>query len=144
MRLKAKYATSDSHWSGSPNEIIYNLPAATKGRINEEAYSDLTGIPIDRKKVGGHRGDFPNKTQAKLCCIKSDGNFILNHLTQEDDHFVITCVEPRRITLLEFTRDQLWSLKPTKQNGSGDYILVTSLDALMSVKPVVIEQQTID
>jgi hypothetical protein len=118
------------------------LSAATKGRINEESYSYITGIPIDRQKVGSHKGDFPNKTQAKLSCIKSDGKFIINHITEDDATFLVTCVEPWRVTLLSFTKEQLWSLRPTKQNGSGDFILVASLGELLAAKPVILEQHS--
>ena len=128
---KAKKATSNSHWTNSTYEIIYRMAAASKGRINEEAYSETFNIPIDRTKVGDHRGDFPNKTQAKLACIKSDGKFILNHLTEADETFVLTLVELEQITLLELSKDQLWNLNPTKQNGNGDYILVASKEDLI-------------
>ena len=143
LRQKALHADGQLHWKSTPNECIFRLSAATKGRINEEAYSCVTGVPIDRQKVGSHRGDFPNKTQAKLSCIKSDGKFIINHLTKDDEFFLITCVEPWRITLLRFTRSQLWDLMPTRQNGSGDYILVASLEALLAVGSEILEQHIV-
>ena len=133
---KAQKAVSSSHWTNSTYEVIYRMAAASKGRINEEAYSETFGIPIDRTKVGDHRGDFPNKTQAKLACIKSDGKFILNHLTEADEKFVLTLVEPEQITLLELTKTQLWTLNPTKQNGNGDYILVASKEDLIKASTI--------
>ena len=133
-----------NHWEGSINKVIYDLPAATKGRINEEAYSKAFSIPVDRSYVGNHRGDFPEKTQAKLSCIKVDGNFIINHLSPEDDWFLITLIEPNRTTLIKASNRELWKLKPSRQNGFGDYMLVTTRDELLSLDVEILADNCFD
>lgn len=131
-----------NHWKGSANQFIYDLPPATKGRINEEAYSAAFTVPIDRSFVGSHRGDFPDKTQAKLSCIKADGNFIINHLSPSDDWFLLTLIEPYRTTLIKVSNRELWKLNPSKQNGHGDYMLSTTRDALLNLNIELLADKT--
>ena len=138
----ASCCNAKNHWEGSVNQFIYQLPAATKGRINEEAYSAAFKVPLDRSSVGGHRGDFPDKTQAKLSCIKADGNFIINHLSPNDDWFLLTLIEPYRTTLIRVSNRELWKLNPTRQNGHGDYMLVTNRNALLNLNIELLADKT--
>jgi hypothetical protein len=145
IELLHSIATSSkakTHWEGSVNEFIFDLPPATKGRINEEAYSAAFTVPIDRSFVGSHRGDFPDNTQAKLSCIKADGNFIINHLSPSDDWFLLTLIEPYRTTLIKVSNRELWKLNPSKQNGHGDYMLVANRDALLNLNVELLADKT--
>ncbi len=137
---KAKSEIRQHHFDGSTNEALHKLASATKGRVNEESYEEIFGIKRDRSRVGNHKGDFPNKTQAKLSCIKQDGQFIINHITKDDEWFIITLVEPEEITLLKFSRDQLWRLNPNHQNGQGDYMVTASKNDLLSVNPEILDK----
>ena len=130
------------HFRGSTNEVIFKLSNAAKGSINEEAYEEAFGIKRDRSIVGNHIGDFPNKTQAKLCSISKRGKFLISHITKDDDWFLITLIEPEEITLLKLSKEQIWSLNPTKHNGKEDYLVQASKSDLININAEVLDYTT--